>query len=275
MRIALMLTIAAALLMSCGRGGPKPQVVEPTPGVDRTAPSVIYPDFGDADPHDWEGRHPGLYPIHGLDVSRWQGPIDWRTAKASGVSFAFLKATEGGDVADPLFDDHRRGAQAAGVPWGLIITIISADRPGNRRVGSFRTSRKGQICRMFLTWSGRRIPRPARCGPMAEPSAPKRSAFWTFSNGIMAGVPSSIRQWISLRIRISGVCPKPSSGCDPSQAIRVRSIPARSGGFGNTPAPGWCRGFRAGWTSTRSTAPQKLGPAGKRAASFVTFRRFR
>ena len=39
-------------------------------------------------------------------------------AKASGVSFAFIKATEGGDVADPMFDDHRRGAQSAGVPWG-------------------------------------------------------------------------------------------------------------------------------------------------------------
>lgn len=118
LRFALMLAFAGAVLVSCGRNGPRPQVVEPSPGVDRTTPAIIFPDFGDDDPHEWEGRHPGHYPVHGLDVSRWQGPIDWRTAKASGVSFAFLKATEGGDFADPLFDDHRRGAQAAGVPWG-------------------------------------------------------------------------------------------------------------------------------------------------------------
>ncbi len=117
-RFAIMLALAAAVLVSCGRRGPPPQVVEATPGVDRTAPAVIYPDFGDADPHDWDGRHPGLYPVHGLDVSRWQGPIDWRQAKASGVSFVFMKATEGGDFLDPMFEEHRRGAQAAGVPWG-------------------------------------------------------------------------------------------------------------------------------------------------------------
>lgn len=118
MRLSVLLAFVGIALISCGRQGPPPQVVEQVPGVDRTAPSVIYPDFGDADPHDWEARHPGLYPVHGLDVSRWQGPIDWRQARASGVSFVFMKATEGGDVFDPMFDEHRRGAQAAGVPWG-------------------------------------------------------------------------------------------------------------------------------------------------------------
>ncbi len=76
------------------------------------------PRFGDADPHKWERRGPDSYPVHGIDVSRWQGDIDWRAARKAGVNFAYMKATEGGDVADPKFDAHRRGAEAAGVPWG-------------------------------------------------------------------------------------------------------------------------------------------------------------
>lgn len=118
MRTALMLAVMAFATLSCGRSSPPPQLVEAQSFPDATPPSVIFPAFADADPHEWEGRHPGHYPVHGLDVSRWQGAIDWRTAKQSGVSFVFIKATEGGDVADPMFASHRQGARAAGVPWG-------------------------------------------------------------------------------------------------------------------------------------------------------------
>jgi GH25 family lysozyme M1 (1,4-beta-N-acetylmuramidase) len=31
----------------------------------------------------------------GIDVSHYQGTINWNTVKANGVSFAFIKATEG------------------------------------------------------------------------------------------------------------------------------------------------------------------------------------
>ena len=40
------------------------------------------------------------------------------TVRASGGSFAFIKATEGGDVFDVRFLDNWRGAAAAGVPRG-------------------------------------------------------------------------------------------------------------------------------------------------------------
>ncbi len=118
MRIVVTLLITMIAVSSCGTSNPQPEVSARSFAPTAISPARVYPSFADADPHEWEGRHPGKYPVHGIDVSRWQGPIDWRTAKASGVSFAFLKATEGGDVADPLFDDHRRGASAAGVPWG-------------------------------------------------------------------------------------------------------------------------------------------------------------
>jgi len=80
--------------------------------------SVLPPGFGDSDPHDWQGRRPQSYPVHGIDVSRWQGEIDWRTARASGVNFAFIKATEGGDSIDPAFATNWDRAAQAGVVRG-------------------------------------------------------------------------------------------------------------------------------------------------------------
>lgn len=122
MRIVTVLIVAMLAMVSCGRRAPAPDPVVPASGDAvrevLMGELVTYPKFGDADPHPWDGRRPQSYPIHGIDVSRWQGDIDWHTARAAGVSFAYMKATEGGDLFDPKFDDHRRGARAAGVPWG-------------------------------------------------------------------------------------------------------------------------------------------------------------
>ena len=49
------------------------------------------------------------YAVHGTDVSKYQTSIDWHKAKANGVSFAFIKATEGGDRIDSYFDEHWAG----------------------------------------------------------------------------------------------------------------------------------------------------------------------
>ena len=39
------------------------------------------------------------FPVHGIDVSKYQGAIDWPAAARGGVRFAWIKATEGGDHA--------------------------------------------------------------------------------------------------------------------------------------------------------------------------------
>jgi lysozyme len=98
---------AVAWLAGCGGG----QVVS-------SSTAVATPAFGDADPVDWPGRSPAAYPVHGIDVARYQGAIDWERAQAAGVSFAFIKATEGGDRVDAMFAAHWEGARAAGVPRG-------------------------------------------------------------------------------------------------------------------------------------------------------------
>jgi len=77
-----------------------------------------HPGFGDSDPHEGIGAMPTNYPVHGVDVSRWQGDVDWRQAQAAGISFAFIKATEGGDLVDPMFRTYWDGADNVGMKRG-------------------------------------------------------------------------------------------------------------------------------------------------------------
>jgi lysozyme len=67
--------------------------------------------------------HPGVasasrYAVQGIDISRWQGDIDWTQVRAAGTRFVFIKSTEGGDHIDPRFLQNWHGARAAGIPTG-------------------------------------------------------------------------------------------------------------------------------------------------------------
>lgn len=79
--------------------------------------AALYPHKGDSRPHPAVNRALTL-PIQGVDVSKWQGPIDWSAARAAGTRFAFIKATEGGDYIDPYFQTNWQNARAAGVQRG-------------------------------------------------------------------------------------------------------------------------------------------------------------
>lgn len=57
--------------------------------------------------------------IHGLDVSHWQGNIDWKAVKEhNNIKFAYLKATEGRTYNDPSFIFNAKEARSAGIPVG-------------------------------------------------------------------------------------------------------------------------------------------------------------
>jgi len=61
---------------------------------------------------------PSDYEVGGIDVSRYQGDIDWNSVRTSGVRFAWIKATEGGDRLDEKFEQNWAAAKAAGLPRG-------------------------------------------------------------------------------------------------------------------------------------------------------------
>ena len=46
------------------------------------------------------------YPVVGVDVSHYQGTIDWKTLASQGIRFAFIKATEGSSYVDPCFEKN-------------------------------------------------------------------------------------------------------------------------------------------------------------------------
>jgi GH25 family lysozyme M1 (1,4-beta-N-acetylmuramidase) len=46
---------------------------------------------------------PGNTILQGVDISHYDGTIDWTKVKASGRAFAFAKATEGTTYTDPTF----------------------------------------------------------------------------------------------------------------------------------------------------------------------------
>jgi lysozyme len=61
---------------------------------------------------------PLWYDVVGVDVSNHQGDIDWPALAASGIAFAYIKATEGGDFRDQRFRQNWDAARNAGVPRG-------------------------------------------------------------------------------------------------------------------------------------------------------------
>ena len=54
----------------------------------------------------------------GIDVSHWQGTIDWPRVAGAGKKFVFLKASEGRNYTDPTYAGNRQAAKAAGLRTG-------------------------------------------------------------------------------------------------------------------------------------------------------------
>ena len=83
------------------------------------------------------GPHPEDFSIHGIDVSKYQGDIDWSQVKASGVQFAWIKSTEGGDHVDEKFQQNWQNARAAGVPRGAYHFVYWC-RPPTEEMNWFK-----------------------------------------------------------------------------------------------------------------------------------------
>ena len=65
--------------------------------------------------------------IHGIDVSKWQGKIDWDKVKAEGYEFVIIRmgyrgySEAGGLALDEMFYQNIQGAQAAGLDVGVYF----------------------------------------------------------------------------------------------------------------------------------------------------------
>ena len=85
-------------------------------------PHIKYPAFGI--------DIPANYIMHGIDISRYQGVINWEDVKEMEVKnikigFVFIKATEGIDKVDDQFHRNWFAAEEAGIPKGAYHFFIA------------------------------------------------------------------------------------------------------------------------------------------------------
>ena len=57
--------------------------------------------------------------IKGIDVSSWQGKIDWKTVSDYGMGFAILRITEKGNKIDSQFENNYGGCTKYNIPVGV------------------------------------------------------------------------------------------------------------------------------------------------------------
>lgn len=72
---------------------------------------------------------PSAYPVRGVDVSHHQGAIDWPLLSSQGISFAFIKATEGSIYQDENFPYNWEQAGLTPLAAGAYH-FFSFDSPG-------------------------------------------------------------------------------------------------------------------------------------------------
>jgi len=60
----------------------------------------------------------GSSEIKGIDVSHWQGDINWNSVASAGYKFAFCKATQGVGYTDPKFTTNMNNGKSAGLLIG-------------------------------------------------------------------------------------------------------------------------------------------------------------
>lgn len=57
--------------------------------------------------------------IKGIDVSVWQGKIDWKTVADYGMGLAILRITEAGNIVDSQFENNLAGCNKYNIPVGV------------------------------------------------------------------------------------------------------------------------------------------------------------
>lgn len=67
--------------------------------------------------------------VSGVDVSAFQGNVDWSAVAAAGAQFAFVKATEGVGAKDQTFDKNWDDMKAAGLLRGAYHMLRPGDDP--------------------------------------------------------------------------------------------------------------------------------------------------
>ncbi|MBT9778007.1 glycoside hydrolase family 25 [Clostridium sp. MCC353] len=78
----------------------------------------------------------GAYQVRGVDVSHYQGEIDWNALSGQGIQFAFIKASEGSGHVDENFAGNWENVKETGIYSGAYH-FFSFDSPGDSQADLF------------------------------------------------------------------------------------------------------------------------------------------
>lgn len=76
---------------------------------------------------DMQSVNSGQY--RGIDISNWQGDVDFSQVKASGVEIVYIMTTEGTGFVNPYLDSFYSGAKANGLKVGFYHYFLGSDNP--------------------------------------------------------------------------------------------------------------------------------------------------
>ena len=117
--------------------------------------------------------------VPGIDVSHWQGTINWTSVRNAGVQFAYIKATEGTSYKDPKFSSNYTSAYYAGVIRGAYH-FARPNLSGGATQANYLASNGG-------AWSRDNLTLPAALDIEGNP----------YSGGYCYGLSTtSMRNWI-------------------------------------------------------------------------------
>lgn len=88
----------------------------------------------------------------GIDVSTWQGKIDWKQVKGAGIHYAILRSSFGSpdpSQVDNQFENNYKGAKAAGIPVGAYhYGYAVSEAEARQEARFFLDTIKGQAIRI-------------------------------------------------------------------------------------------------------------------------------
>lgn len=68
----------------------------------------------------------------GIDVSDWQGYIDYAQVRESGIEVVYIKASQGTNIKDPYFDINYENAKANGLKVGFYHFLTATNTRRSR-----------------------------------------------------------------------------------------------------------------------------------------------
>ena len=113
--------------------------------------------------------------IRGVDVSSWNGDIDFEILKRNGIGFIMIRCGFGNNSEyndDSRFEEYVRGAENAGMPWGAYFYTYSASAEDD----------KSELDHILRLLKGKKPTYPIALDVEDADGAKSRKGAWAYNN---------------------------------------------------------------------------------------------